>query len=286
MDPTIQHLINRGVVESTLKSYGAGKRTFFHQCDYRPFPVSELLLKFVAFIFQESLSYQTIKHYLSAVQHFQIISGFPDPAMTTFPRLNYALKGIRRDYSSPRRKARLPITPNVLTRIFKIWSQHPVTFDRLMLWAAFCLAFFGFMRSGEFTCPSIQAFTPDMLSPDDIAVNSHTALSFITVHLKRSKNDPFGAGTTLHLGATGSCLCPVAAVLGYKAYRPPIPGPLFIFSDGSPLSRSSLISCLKQALSTAGVDDSGFSGHSFRIGAATIAAEAGFSDSFIRLLGR
>ena len=32
------------------------------------------------------------------------------------------LKGIRRDYSSPRRKARLPKTPNVLTRIFKIWS--------------------------------------------------------------------------------------------------------------------------------------------------------------------
>ena len=105
-----------------------------------------------------------------------------------------------------------------------------------------------------------------------------------TVHLKCSKNDPFGTGTMLHLGATGSCLCPVAAMLGYLAYRPPTPGPLFIFSDGSPLSRSRLISCLRQALGTAGVDDTGFSGHSFRIGAATTAAEADFSDSFIRLL--
>ena len=90
MDLTIQHPINQGAVESTLKSYGAGKRRFLsfcHQCGYRPFPVSELLhLKFVAFLFQESLSYQTIKHYLSAVRHFQIISGFPDPAITTFPR--------------------------------------------------------------------------------------------------------------------------------------------------------------------------------------------------------
>ena len=130
-----------------------------------------------------------IKQLSTILAQYGTFSGFPDPAMTTFPRLNCALKGIRRDYSSSRRKARLPITPNVLTRIFKIWSQYPVTFDRLMLWAAFCLVFFGFMRSREFTCPSIEAFTPDMLSPDDIAVNSHTAPSFITVHLKRSKND-------------------------------------------------------------------------------------------------
>ena len=146
MYPTNQQLINRGVAESTLNSYGAGKGrflTFCHQCGYRPFhAVSELLLlKFVAFLVQESLSYQTIKHYL--VQHFQ----FPDPAMTTSPCLNYALNGIRRDYSSPRRKARHPITPNILTRILKIWLQHPVTFDRLMLRAAFYLAFFWFMRS-------------------------------------------------------------------------------------------------------------------------------------------
>ena len=86
-----------------------------------------------------------------------------------------------------------------------------------MLWAAFCLGFFGFMRSGEFTCPSQQAFFPDMLTPGDVAIDSHTSPSFITVRLKRSKNDPFGASTTLHLGATGDPLCPVTALLVYLA---------------------------------------------------------------------
>ena len=54
-----------------------------------------------------------------------------------------------------------------------------------------------------------------MLMPQDVAVDSHTAPSHIVIHLKCSKNDPFGVGAWLHLGATGQLLCPVAALLGY-----------------------------------------------------------------------
>ena len=43
---------------------------------------------------------------------------------------------------------------------------------------------------------------------------------------------------------------------------------------------------LRQALTAAGIDTAGYSGHSFRIGAATTAAQAGFSDSLIQALGR
>ena len=185
-----------------------------------------------------------------------------------------------------RRLTRLPITPELLWMIHGVWSHQPLDFDRTMLWAAFCLGFFGFMRSGEFTCPSLEAFTPDMLSPGDIAVDSHTSPSHLTVQLKRSKNDPFGVGTTLHMGATGYVVCPVMAVLGYLAIRPPTQGPLFIFADGAPLSRPRLVQSLKEALAAAGMDVTGFSGHSFRIGAATTAARMGVSDSLIKTLGR
>ena len=92
-----------------------------------------------------------------------------------------------------------------------------------MMWAAFSLGFFGFMTAGEFTCPSHAAFTSDMLAPEDVAVNSHSSPTHTSVHLKRSKVDPFGAGTTIHFGATGDILCPVTAVLGYLAVRPPPP---------------------------------------------------------------
>ena len=144
-----------------------------------------------------------------------------------------------------------------------------------MLWAAFCLGFFGFLRAGEFTCPSAAAFTQDMLTVEDVAVDSHSRPSHMAVRLKRSKT---GARVTLHLGATGEALCPVAAMLGYLTLRPPAPGFLFLFEDGSTLSRPRLTRALRSALRDAGLSDAGFSGHSFRIGAATTAARAGLSD--------
>ena len=79
-------------------------------------------------------------------------------------------------------------------------------------------------------------------------------------------------------------LCPVSSMMGYLAICPSEPGPLFLFRDGSTLSRTKLIQCLRQALSSVGVDCSGYSGHSFRIDAATTAARMGVSDSLIKTL--
>ena len=72
---------------------------------------------------------------------------------------------------------------------------------------------------------------------------------------------------------------------GDLAIRPSNPGPLFVFSDSFPLSRSRLTQSICQVLSEVGVDCSGYSGHSFRIGAATTAARLGVSDSLIKTLG-
>ena len=79
---------------------------------------------------------------------------------------------------------------------------------------------------------------------------------------------------------------PVAATLGYLAIRPSLPGPLNLFQDNSPLSRPKLVKSLCHALIAAGIDDSNFNGHSFRIGAATAAARKGLCDSLIQTLGR
>ena len=154
-----------------------------------------------------------------------------------------------------------------------------------MLWAAFCLGFFGFLRSGEFTSPS-QDPNECILSVSDVSIDSRQNPQVLTVFLPRSKTDQFGTGNYIYLGRTGTPLCPVAAVLAYLSICPSTPGPLFIFHDGIPLSRTQLISHLRDALLQVGANFINFSGHSFRIGAGPTAAVAGFSNSLIQKLDR
>ena len=81
----------------------------------------------------------------------------------------------------------------------------------------------------------MSAFTSDMLTAQDISVDSRAHPSYIVVRLKRSKNDPFAVGTRVCIGATNQSVCSVTALLGYLAIRPKRSGPLFIFQDGSTL---------------------------------------------------
>ena len=148
------------------------------------------------------------------------------------------------------------------------------------------MGFFGFMRSGEFTCSNPHNPPEEGLTAADVSVDSRDNPQALIVLLRHSKTDQFGAGVRLYLGRTADILCPVAAVLSYLAIRPGNPGPLFQFEDGTPLSRIHLVRHIREALSGAGIDTACFSGHSFRIGAATTAAQAGLNDSTIQTLGR
>lgn len=121
----------------------------------------------------------------------------------------------------------------------------------------------------------------------DIAVDSHENPSVIRIFLKRAKCDPFGKGIFIFIGRVRSSpICPVSAILGYMAIRPASPGPLFVWRDGTPLSRSTFVGLLRRALVSLSLDQQSYSGHSFRIGAATSAAMAGVPDHIIKMMGR
>ena len=62
-------------------------------------------------------------------------------------------------------------------------------------------------------------------------------------------------------------------------------GPLFIFQDGRPLLRALLSLFLQATLQAAGIPGK-FLGPSFRIGAATRAAQTGIPDHLIKTMGR
>ena len=149
LDRTVQNFFDRGFAQSTLTSYQSGKGhylAFCSQFQLQPLPLQEVTLcRFVAYLTNLSLGYQTVRCYLSALRHFQICAGFPDPSLSLLPRLNYMLKGVHRAHCHPCRPPRLPITPDLLCRIYHTWSRMDIDYDRSMLWAAFCLGFFGFL---------------------------------------------------------------------------------------------------------------------------------------------
>ena len=184
-------------------------------------------------------------------------------------------------------KPRLPITPPILESLRRSWFRKENHQNAVMLWAAATTGFFGFLRAGEFTVPSSSAYDPQVhLSLADVSVDSHSSPSQICLRIKQSKTDPFRIGVDVFLGSTGQSICPVLAMLSYLSVRPSTPGPLFITHTGSPLTRSLLVQHLHSALTDSGFDHSLYNGHSFRIGAATTAAQRGLEDSLIQTLGR
>ena len=102
-----------------------------------------------------------------------------------------------------------------------------------MLWAACCLAFFGFLRCSEFTVPSQEEYDPDVhLSLVHIALDDHSNPTVIQVTIKQSRTDPFRQGVGLCLGKIGKNNCPVVAIIPYLVIRGAKVGALFVFHDG------------------------------------------------------
>ena len=156
-----------------------------------------------------------------------------------------------------------------------------------MLWAACCVGFFAFMRSGELALPNGATFDPARhITPQDVAVDNPLSPTALRLHLKQSKTDVARDGVDIFIGRSYTPLCPVVALLQYLMRRGWDDGPLFRRRDGSPLTRRAFVALVKQVLSEAGVDATHFSGYSFRIGAATSAAANGLDDATIQVLGR
>ena len=58
-----------------------------------------------------------------------------------------------------------------------------------MLWAACCVGFFGFLRSGEMMAPESGDFDPGQhLTFDDIKVVNPTAPTAVVIRIKQSKS--------------------------------------------------------------------------------------------------
>lgn len=289
----MERYFRSGLAPSTHQSYESAKRRFLQFCkqaNFNPLPLNEnLLCRYVAYLAEEGLSPRTIKPYLSAVRHLQVAMNLPDPKIGEMARLEQVLKGAKREYvkKNPCKRERLPITPDLLMKMKSIWSKDPSKFDNIMIWAACCLCYFGFLRSGEVTVPSEAAYDSGVhLNMADVSVDSIENPSVVKVRIKASKTDQFRRGVDIYVGRTHNQLCPVEALMTYVARRGKQQGLFFRFEDNRVLTKDRFISKVREALTQAGIDAKAYAGHSFRIGAATMAGRKGLSSEKIQTLGR
>lgn len=237
----------------------------------------------------EKIRHSTIKCYLSAVRHLHVAEGVGDPGIAKMARLEQVLKGIKATQAKEgvQAKSRLPITPEILIKIKETWERGRIDYDKTMLWAAALMCFFGFLRAGEVCVPADNEFDAGAhLTFRDVSVDCKLEPSMVQIRVKASKTDPFRQGCDVFVGRTGKQLCPVTAIVAYLAVRGTKGGPLFTFEDGKPLTRERFVTGIRKALVEAGYDQSLYSGHSFRIGAATTAMKKGVGDATIKMLGR
>ncbi len=274
------------IASGSRKTYQHGWNcyiSFCNQVGYPAFPVKERTLCLFVTSLARSLGYASIRTYLAAVRFRNIELGF-SINFDHMQQLNMLMRGIKRVNGKSVRPKRSPITPDVM-RVLKSQLRESsfVEQDKLMIWASFTTAFFGFLRSSEFCSPKKFTFHPEStLLVNDVCLSESVAI----LSIKVSKADPFRNGSQVRLAASSSSVCPFRALQKYLCFDHKPSLPLFQFSDGTFLTRQILSSTMKSLLQPVFGDVKGYSSHSFRIGAATTAAAADLPDWLIKALGR
>lgn len=246
-----------------------------------PFPASfHNLANWLSHILQ-SMSVTTAQAYLSGVRNYHVDRGL-DISVFDDERIKRIIKGAKRKIGIPTPRLRKEITKDILLSILPHLSKD--THDDLNIYAAFCIAFAAFLRCGEFTWDSWHTDSHlSYLSRGSVQFQPHSVI----LHLPSSKTDPFRHGISIPLARSPDATCPVTALsLLFTRYPSHSQTDPFFSRTLGPFNQTWVLSRLQSVLLAAGIDPTGFSGHSFRRGAANSAVAAGISRSGIMELGR
>ena len=129
---------------------------------------------------------------------------------------------------------RLPITIDLLCSL-KTQLRNDSSYSLLekrLLWSAFTLAFYDFLRASEFTSSSLQL--------SDVQFSATT----IAMDLRQSKTDPFRRGHTITIQATSTSTCPVRAINCFAELSTLRLGSVYYGGRFTPLSRDHLTEVL------------------------------------------
>jgi hypothetical protein len=251
---------------------------------------------------QGQLQADSIEHYLSGLRSFHVDRGLPTDVFNN-EHIKRLIKGARRLFPQPPKRNRLPIIKSTLIKIANAGlplaetpldsssthSFNSAVIDNINGDAAFRLAFAAFLCMGEFTYTAKEAADPTTFVATKLTrsdVRFAEDYNYLILRLKRSKTDTKHEGVSIMVAATGDRACPVAALRTLFRVDPQQPNaPLFRLNSG-PFARSPVLRILAHRLELAGIQSSGYTGHSFRHGASQHAYDSGMSESDIQTLGR
>ena len=280
-------MLQASLAPSTVASYRNALKHFthFHNTFHTNTPLLPASLgqvaQFIAFCKLKGLQPSTITSYISALAYIHKIQGLPNP--TDHFIIRKLLYGVRKNKSCDKRK---PFTlENLKNLITALQSTVDTIYLRTVFKAMFLTAFYGLFRVGEL---SISRPAPDNVITFEAVsyVPSGHKIKEILISMDRYKHSQ-GHKVAVPLRRQSSkTLCPVRSLVRYMQLAPNNSGALFQDEQGHAIQASQFRTVLRACVVACGLDPLVFTGHSFRIGGATLAFSMQMPSEQIKRLGR
>jgi len=257
----VEKFVRNSLAPNTLRAYSSDLAMFIKWGGCLPAP-PQLVAEFLA-AHAHSHASSTLSRYVAAVSKVHRVRSLPDPTSSELVRAT--MLGIRRSGLGPRRDA--IAKPLMRDDLFKVLNAMGSSLTDCRDRALLMLGFAGALRRSEVVGLDVRDFAS---APQGVAVT-----------LRRSKTDQFNEGRQLGIPHGHPAHCPVKALEQWLERSAIGTGPLFrpINKAGSVterrLSGEAVSLIIKRRLIAAGLDPTGYSGHSLRAGFATSAAIEG-----------
>jgi integrase len=261
-DP-VAALIEASISENTRRAYRSDLKAWGGQLPADPWTVASYLAAYA-----ETLSVATLVRRMATISKAHEARGLPNPCRSEIVRAT--LRGIKRTRGIAQREAKALLREDLFRVLDAMGDGVKAARDRALL----LIGFAGGFRRSELVgldCADIERVRQGMI-----------------MMLRRSKVDQMGEGRKIGVPFGRTRHCPILALDCWLAVSGIDEGPIFRPVDrhgriaAERLSGEAVSLVVKERVAVAGMNASGFSGHSQRAGFATSAAQAGVSTLKIR----
>jgi hypothetical protein len=233
-------------------------------------PLSEqIIADFIYYtVHVKNLQHSTIKSYISSLALYQNLRNL-DSSNCTSLHTKLLLQGVRNleIYKENKKETRKAMSyPMLKILCHQIACTNWPNYNKQVIWAVMCVAFFGSMRLGELLSSRRDCFNPhETLLWENLKFFESSVI--ITVKVPKSKNKQ-GEYIDIFENPDGR-FCPVMALKALKKATANFnsKSPVFTFENGSYLTKEILNSTMHALLHPIlGQKAYQYSGHSFRAG--------------------